>query len=112
MGRATENGYIVMTELLSTVQEVYRRLSSARVGAEWQGAQGAVHTCRVVCGHQGWKSLTASMNRAESLLGQDFNEQHRSDVLLLLDEVIGELRPRVHGAPTIPSGPPKRSPLA
>jgi hypothetical protein len=112
MGRATENGYIVMTELLSTVQDLYGKLSSPRVGAEWQGALGTVHTCRVVCGHQGWKGLTASMNRAESLLGLDFNAQHQDDVLRLLDEVIGELRPRVHGAPTIPSGPPKRSPLA
>lgn len=108
MGRVTENGYIVMTELLSTVQELYRKLSSSVGGTEWRAAHGKIHTCRVVCSHHGWNGLTAAMNRAESLLGSDFNMQHRNDVLQVLDELIGELRPRVHGAPTIPSGPPNR----
>ncbi len=111
MGRVTENGYIVMTELLSTVQELYRKLGSTKVATEWQKAQGTVHTCRVVCGHHGWKGLTASMNRVEALLGLECCERHQTDVLQVLDEVISELRPRVHGAPTIPSGPSKRPAL-
>lgn len=108
MGRVTENGYIVMTELLSTVQELYRKLGSSAGGTEWRVAHGKIHTCRVVCSHHGWTGLTAALNRAESLLGSDFTVEHRNNVLLVLDELIGELRPRVHGAPTIPSGPPHR----
>lgn len=44
MGRVTENGYIVMTELLSTVQELYRKLSSSVGGTEWRVAHGKIHT--------------------------------------------------------------------
>lgn len=109
MGRVTENGYIVMTEVLSTVQDLYRKLSSARSGNEWARASHQLYKCRVVCGHQGWRGVTSAMDRAESLLSLDYCDQNLESLLVALDEVMIELRPRVHGAPTIPSGPPHRA---
>ena len=112
MGRVTENRHIVMTEVLSTVQDLYRKLSSERGGAEWSGALAPIHTCKVVCSHQGLRTVTTAMARAESLVASDFCEQHLRDLLRALDEVIGDLRPRVHGAPTIPSGVINRAALS
>jgi hypothetical protein len=104
MGKVTENGYIVMTEVLTTVQDLHRKLSTGKGGAEWHTAMGRIHTCKIVCGHSGLKAVSSAMDRAEAILGRQYCEQDLTAVLAALDDVIVELRPRVHGAPTIPSG--------
>lgn len=104
MGKVTENGYIVMTEVLTTVQELHRKLSTGKGGADWSAAVGRLHTCKIVCGHQGLKVVSSAMDRAAAILGSAYGERELQSVLAALEEVIFELRPRVHGAPTIPSG--------
>lgn|SRR5690606_7845040 len=104
MGKVTENGYIVMTEVLTTVQELHHKLSTGKGSADWHTAMSRIHTCKVVCGHQGLKTVSSAMDRAEAILGREYCEHDLKAVLAALDDVIVELRPRVHGAPTIPSG--------
>lgn len=111
MGKVTENGYIVMTEVLTTVQDLHRKLSTGKGGTEWHTAMGRIHTCKIVCGHQGLKAVSSAMDRAEAILGREYCEQDLKAVLAALDDVIVELRPRVHGAPTIPSGDSRRPAL-
>lgn len=112
MGKVTENGYIVMTEVLTTVQDLHGKLSSGKGGTEWQAAISRIHTCKIVCGHQGLKAVSSAMDRAEAILGRAYCEQDLKAVLAALDDVIVELRPRVHGAPTIPSGDKGRPALS